>query len=226
MNYIKSKKIFDSSLSLILILLLLPVFVLITILIFLQTGESPVFIQERGISLTKNKFRIYKFRTMIKRSNNSIEVDSNYSILNKPQDRKYVYPFGIFLRKTGIDELPQLFNILKGEMSFVGPRPLSLEDLSCIKQNYPAFYFEREEINLLPGITGYWQLNKDYSGSIENLIALDKFYYKHKSFPLDLKLMFKTIPIMLSASHIDSILSSKEFHFIAAAPENNFQQID
>ncbi len=226
MNYRISKKTFDLTVSIMLLILLMPAFVLICILIFLRSGESPLFIQARGISLSKNKFKIYKFRTMVKWKNDNACQGGSSSILMKPQNKKYIFPFGKFLRRTGMDELPQLLNIIKGEMSFVGPRPLSLDDLLCIKQHYPALYIEREKINLLPGITGYWQLYKDDSGSIENLISLDKYYYRHKSFLQDIKLILWSIPIILSASHKDSILSSKEFHFIVSASEFNFQKID
>ncbi len=143
------------------------------------------------------------------------------SFLLKPHQKKYVFPFGKFLRKTGLDEMPQLINVIKGEMSIVGPRPLALQDLENIKKYFPKLYIERENINLLPGITGCWQLNKDESGSIENLVQLDKFYSQHKSFILDLKLFIMSIPITFTAKHKDSILASKENIYPALRVENN-----
>ncbi len=203
------------------LLLLFPVITLICVIICIQTGETPIFIQERGTSLTKNRFRIYKFRTMKRVIATDISANSLTSFLLKHHQKKYVFPFGRFLRKTGLDELPQFINVIKGEMSIVGPRPLALEDLENIKTFYPQLYAERENITLLPGITGYWQLNKDESGSIENLIFMDKFYFQHKSFPLDLKLFLMSIPISFTAKHIDSILSANENYYLALTVVTN-----
>ena len=221
MSYRISKKIFDLSVSIILLLLLLPVIALSCIIICLQAGESPIFIQERGISLTKNRFKIYKFRTMKRGIDSNISAYSLSSFLLKPHQKKYVFPFGRFLRKTGLDELPQLINVIKGEMSIVGPRPLALEDLECVKTFYPQLYAERGNINLLPGITGYWQLNKDEAGSVENLILMDKIYFQQKSLLLDIKLFLMSISISLTAKHIDSILSARENYYITLTTINN-----
>ena len=131
---------------------------------------------------------------------------TNSSILQKPYYKFYVFPFGAFLRKTGLDELPQLLNILKGEMSFVGPRPLSINDLNAIKKNFPSYYDERAAINTLPGLSGLWQVNKNYECDIENLIDLDQQYCNNQSFGLDLRIILKSLNVILSAKHHDSII--------------------
>ncbi len=80
------------------------------------------------------------------------------SIFFKPELGKNVSKLGLFLRRTGLDEIPQLINVIKGDMSFIGPRPLSFDDLAVIKKNYPGLYKLRAQLNIKPGITGYWQV--------------------------------------------------------------------
>ncbi|MHB9011476.1 MAG: sugar transferase [Ignavibacteriaceae bacterium] len=197
--------------ALIFILLLFPAFAIISFILFLQSGQSPLFIQERGLSLKEWRFKIYKFRTLTPQTesfatNRSSLIKDSESNLLKLGHQVYVSRFGKYLRKTGLDEAPQLINILKGEMNFVGPRPLDLEDLKNIKNEFPFLYREREETNLKPGLTGYWQIYKDDERSIGNLIALDKYYFENKSFLLDLNLILKSFLISISGKHKDAIV--------------------
>ena len=189
--------------AVIFIILLFPAFTIISFIIFLQSGQSPLFIQERGLSLKKRRFKIYKFRTLTNHSSLIKNSTSNLSMLG---DHVYVSRFGKFLRKTGLDETPQLINILKGDMNFVGPRPLDLEDLNNIKNEFPVLYCEREKTNLKPGLTGYWQIYKDDARSFENLIELDKYYFENKSFLLDLNLILKSFFISFTGKHKDAIV--------------------
>ena len=110
------------------------------------------------------------------------------------------------LRKTGLDELPQLINVLKGDMSFVGPRPFSLSDLEIIKNEYPEIYNERVSFNTKPGITGLWQIEGNREEGIRNLIFLEKEYESKKSFLYDLSLVVKTIPVVFLANHSDAYI--------------------
>ena len=171
--------------AMLLLIILIPLLFLIGLLVFIQTLEYPIFIQERGLTLTKHRFRIYKFRTI--QGKQSVRVTGK--ILRNQEAIRSVLPLGRFLRKTGLDELPQLINVLKGEMNFVGPRPLDLIDLENIKSCFNEYYLEREKIEMLPGITGYWQVYKDRERSVENLIALDTYYKVNKSIPLTLKIL-------------------------------------
>lgn len=189
--------------ALIFIILLFPAFTIISSIIFLQSGQSPLFIQERGLSLKKRRFKIYKFRTLTNHSSLIKNSTSNLSMLDY---HGYVSRFGKFLRKTGLDEAPQLINILKGDMNFVGPRPLDLEDLNNLKNEFPVLYCEREKTNLKPGLTGYWQIYKDDERSFENLIELDKYYFENKSFLLDLNLILKSFFISFTGKHKDAIV--------------------
>lgn len=204
MSYKHIKKYFDFTLALILLLLFILPIVIISLFITIRTKQFPIYTQLRGLTLNKFCFKIYKFRTIKK--DLKANGENNVSILYKPGLEKYVYPFGRFLRKTGIDEVPQLLNVIKGNMSFVGPRPLSLEDLRQIKKQFPDDYNKRGQLKAKPGITGYWQINKDRFGGISFLVESDKYYDKKKSFPFDLHIILRSVLISLRGWHTDSIL--------------------
>ncbi len=207
-EYRRIKRIFDAALAFILLLLLFIPLLFLSLIIFIQTKQNPVFIQERGLSLNKNRFNIYKLRTL--KNDLNVSEDNNISFnLNRTFKQNFIYPFGQFLRKTGIDELPQLINILRGEMTFVGPRPFDIQDLENIKKNYPGLYKKREKFNLKPGLTGYWQINKDTTGSINCLFELDKHYFLHQSFSFDIKIIFLSMLLAVRGKHKDSIVYEK-----------------
>jgi len=189
--------------ALLLLLILSPLLIIISLLIFLETGTDPFFIQKRGLSIGSSDFSIYKFRTL----KNSILPSNADDIFNKNDSSGSILFTGKLLRKTGLDELPQLINIVKGEMSFIGPRPLSIEDLKLIKNESPRFYEKRASIKLKPGITGYWQVYGSREMGINNLIELDTYYYNKKSMYLNIKIILKTFKVILFAMHIDSINS-------------------
>jgi hypothetical protein len=117
-----------------------------------------------------------------------------------------VTKFAGWLRKTGLDELPQIFNIFFGQMSFIGPRPLMLKDLEIMKKEYPENYKERELMNSKPGLSGMWQIFGNRDHGVENLIGMDYLYDKYKNISLDFKLIISTIPIVLLSNISDAIL--------------------
>jgi len=198
------KKIFDFVFSIIFLIILFPLLIIISLLVFFETGQAPFFVQERGLSLTNKRFRIYKFRTL---KNNPPRIPAyNPSFLQKKNENKLVIFFGRFLRKTGLDELPQLVNILKGEMSFIGPRPLDLRDLETMKEFYPEYYKKRDELIIKPGLSGLWQLNKGDDYSIKNLGSLEEIYLQKRSLTFDAFLFIKSIKIMLTAKNHDAIV--------------------
>ncbi len=197
--------------SLLLIILLIPIIFLLMFLVWWDTRKFPFYVQERGITLEKFRFRLIKFRT-IEDFGNSREdsfEDSN-SILKKPQLYNYVSQFGEFLRKTGLDELPQLINILKGEMNFFGPRALSLEDLMMIKSRFPELYERRNKLNSKPGLLGWWQVNKDVDCTIDHLIESDEIFEKSNNFLMRMKIFLKALNIILFGFHIDSVVNGKK----------------
>ena len=183
-----------------------PVLLLIGLIIYIENREFPVFIQKRGITLNNSCFNIYKFRTI----RTQTPKTSSGSFLYKPGMEFYISPFSAFLRKTGLDETLQLLNIIKGEMNFIGPRPLSLDDLEIMMRDFPGLYSIREKINIKPGITGLWQIFGDRDLGIKNIIENDLHYYKNKSFKLDTKILFFTLIVMIKGNHSDSIINTKK----------------
>jgi len=175
-NYFK--RIFDIIFSLLLILILFPLMIIIFLLVWITIG-FPIFTQKRpGL---KNKiFILYKFKTL---------YDPKKNVSEKNRQNKV----GDFLRKTGLDELPQLFNILENNMSFIGPRPLLIEYLEKYSN------YEKKRHLVKPGITGLAQVYPSPSGkkSWKNSIKLDIYYTSKLSFFLDMKIIFKTIKIIL-----------------------------
>ena len=182
------KPILDFLLALFLIILFSPIILIVALLIRLKLGSPIFFIQERP-GLNGKIFKIYKFRTM------SNQRDSKGQLLS---DELRLKGFGKFIRKSSLDELPQLFNVLKGEMSFVGPRPLLVESLKL----YNKEQARRHEVK--PGITGWAQVNGRNAISWEEKFRLDVYYVKNISFGLDLKILYLTFFKVLKRKDINS----------------------
>ena len=167
-------------LSLLLLILLSPLFLIVALIIIIDNG-FPVFFKQKRIGINNSKFWVYKFRTMKK----SV-ADISTHLIDKNQ-QLYTYS-GPLLRKFSIDELPQLINIFKGEMVFIGPRPALYNQNDLIQL--------RTEVGvhtLMPGVTGWAQVNGRDELSIPDKVAMDKYYLVHKSVLLDLKIIFMTI---------------------------------
>ncbi len=198
------KRLSDVLLASVIVIPAVPVLALCSIIVWLETGLSPIFRQERALSLNGRRIRVFKLRTM---HNPPAECVSE-NILFKPGMESYVTRFGSILRRTGIDELPQLLNVIMGEMSFVGPRPLSLTDLSIIQRRAPKLHDRRAKLTVKPGITGFWQLYGRRERGVEELLLLDEFYACNASPLLDLFLCIKTVPVVLFGQHSDAILDT------------------
>ena len=168
------KRLFDLFFSIVLIIIFFPVMTLIFFFVWMNIG-FPIFIQYRP-GLNNKLFKIYKFKTLS-------------DIVDYETESERQTTLGNFLRKTGLDELPQLFNVLKNEMSFIGPRPLLKEYL--IKYNS----YEKKRHLVKPGITGLAQVRGSISGKKiwKKSIKLDIFYVNNLSFLLDMKILYKTL---------------------------------
>ena len=175
-NYFK--RLSDIILSLVLFFIALPLMIIMFFLIWITIG-FPIFSQKRP-GLNNKIFTLYKFKTLFDSSKNISE--------NEKQSR-----LGNFLRKTGLDELPQLYNIFKNDMSFVGPRPLLVEYL----KKYSTYEKKRHLVK--PGITGLAQVNPDPSGKKiwKKSIKLDIYYVTNVSFILDIKIIYRTVELIL-----------------------------
>ena len=164
-----------------LLALFAPLIAIIAVLIVIDTRCSPVFRQQR-IGQYEQEFKLYKFRTMMD------SCDSSGRLL---PDAQRLTRLGRFLRSTSLDELPQLWNVLRGDMSFVGPRPLLPEYLA----RYTAFQRRRHEV--IPGITGWVQVNGRNSLTWEQKFELDVWYVDNRSVGLDLKILWMTVSKVL-----------------------------
>mgnify|MGYP005694296499 FL=1 len=183
------------------IILFSPVMALITIYIFYLDG-SPAIIKQNRVGLHGNKFTMYKFRTMKINSHELRqeleELNKNDAIIFKIENDPRIINGTNFLRNSSLDELPQLFNVLKGNMSLVGPRPLFEEDTDLFNQSY------MRRLNVLPGITGLLQINERNTSDFETWYKYDIEYIENWSLYLDLKILFKT-PFALFDSKIKGI---------------------
>ena len=189
------KRLLDIFVSALLLFLLAPIFLLVAFLIRLD-ASGPVFFAQDRVGLNKRRFRMYKFRTMVgdaeKRQSELESLNEADGPVFKIKNDPRITPLGRYLRKASIDELPQLLNVLKGDMSLVGPRPLPLRDYQGFEQDWV-----RRRFSVRPGITCLWQVNGRSSVSFKEWMELDLHYVDHWSFWLDVKLIFKTIPAVL-----------------------------
>jgi lipopolysaccharide/colanic/teichoic acid biosynthesis glycosyltransferase len=213
--YLALKRLLDVVAAALLILFLSPLLLLIALLIKFDS-EGPVFFTQERVGVKRQplgrhaiwviqNFSIYKFRSMTRNADNSLhekyirdfvegrakaaeESGAKYKLNNDPR----VTRVGRFLRKFSLDELPQLFNVLRGEMSLVGPRPVPPYEVAGYQDGH------HERLAALPGITGFWQVNGRGRVTFEEMVRMDIEYVRNASFWLDLKILFFTIPAVLS----------------------------
>ncbi|WP_414583978.1 sugar transferase [Scytonema sp. PCC 10023] len=190
------KRCFDLYCSIILIIILSPVYLLIALLIKLDS-PGPVFFKQDRIGLHCKKFKIWKFRTMVVNAEKlqaTLEAKNEIKdgVLFKVKDDPRITRVGKFLRRYSLDELPQLFNVLLGQMSLVGPRPLPVRDV----ERFQTAHFIRQEV--LPGITGLWQVSgRSNIENFEDAVKLDIAYIENWSLWLDLKILLQTVKVVL-----------------------------
>jgi exopolysaccharide biosynthesis polyprenyl glycosylphosphotransferase len=192
------KRALDIAISLTLLILLAPLSLVVAILIKL-TSPGSVFFAQKRVGLNKRQFMMYKFRSMVPRAENIQEsllhlnemTGPVFKIRNDPR----VTPIGRILRKTSIDELPQLFNVLKGDMSLVGPRAMSVRDYQLFNEDW-----QRRRFSVAPGITCLWQIHGRNTISFEQWMVLDMQYIDRWSLWLDLKILALTIPAVFRGS--------------------------
>ena len=184
------KRLFDILLSC-LLLLVFGIPILLVALMVKITSKGPALYTSDRVGIHNSIFRMYKFRTM--------KIDTPQvatHLMTNPN--QYLTPIGNFLRKTSLDELPQLFNILKGDMSFVGPRPalFNQDDLVALRT-------EKGIDSLVPGLTGWAQINGRDELPIPDKVEFDEYYYKNKSFLLDFKILFLTFVKVIRHEGVD-----------------------
>ena len=190
------KRFIDLIIGVVGLAICLPFFIIIAIAIKLDS-KGPVFFKHKRIGKHGKDLYIYKFRTMINNAEDAIkdftpeqkkEFEENFKLENDPR----VTRVGKILRKTSIDELPQIINILKGEMAIIGPRPIVKSELEKYGVNKNKF------LSVVPGLTGYWAANGRSEVSYEERMAMELYYVDHRSLILDLKIFVKTIGSVLT----------------------------
>jgi lipopolysaccharide/colanic/teichoic acid biosynthesis glycosyltransferase len=181
------KRLIDYLLASVILILVSPIFLIVALMIRINMG-SPVFFRQERPGYKTKPFMLFKFRTM------NLQYDANNQLL---PDIERMTKLGNFLRKTSLDELPQLINILQGDMSFVGPRPLLMEYLPL----YNAEQAKRHDVK--PGITGWAQVNGRNAISWDDKFKFDVWYVEHQSFLLDMKIIWLTFLKVLNGSDVN-----------------------
>ena len=185
------KRVFDVVISTIGLIVLSPIFLILAIIVKLDS-KGPVFFAHTRYGKNGKKFKMYKFRTMYENAQDMIndftpEQMKEWKENFKLQDDPRITKVGKFLRKTSLDELPQIVNIMKGDLSIIGPRPVIEEELEKYGENKEKF------LSVTPGLTGYWQANGRSSTTYEQRMEMELYYIDHISPKLDFKIFFKTI---------------------------------
>ena len=189
------KRTIDVVLASIALIILSPLFLVISILIKLES-KGPVFFAHTRIGKNGKKIKLLKFRTMVPNAEELIksftpeqmkEFKENFKLENDPRVTK----IGKILRKTSIDELPQLINIIRGDLSIIGPRPVIGEELEKYNNNKDKF------LSVTPGLTGFWAANGRSNTSYDQRMVMELYYVDNISLKLDLKIFFKTIVSVL-----------------------------
>lgn len=189
--YIKVKRVIDVILASIALILLSPLFAIIAIAIKIDS-KGPVFFAHKRIGKNGNIIKLYKFRSMVINAEELIksftpeqmkEYKENYKLTNDPRITKV----GKFLRKTSLDELPQLINIINGDLSIIGPRPVVADELEKYGVNKDKF------LSVTPGLTGYWAANGRSNTTYEQRMEMELYYIDNLSLKMDIKVFFKTI---------------------------------
>lgn len=189
------KRLIDIVASIILLLLFIPLFMTVALIIRYESKGAVLFTQTR-VGKNGKLFKMYKFRSMVQNAEDlkkelSLENESKDGVIFKIKDDPRITKFGRFIRKSSIDELPQLLNVLKGDMSLVGPRPPVLSEV--VQYNLD----DRKRLDMKPGITCIWQVSGRSQIPFKQQVQMDKEYIKNQSFFTDIKLLLKTIPAVL-----------------------------
>jgi len=191
------KRSLDYLFATLLLILCIPLLIVISLLIKLDS-PGPIFYKQQRVGLNKECFYIWKFRTItidaeVMQSQLELKNDLTGGVLFKLKNDPRVTRFGTFLRRSSLDELPQIINVLMGEMSIIGPRPLSIRDAQRVSDRIVSRY------DILPGITGLWQVKGRNSLNSEEIFVWDDIYVTQWSLVLDFKIMLQTFLVVIKA---------------------------
>lgn len=197
-TYLFVKRVLDVMGAIFGLVLTLPIFIFISITYLFEEVRGPVFFKQTRVGQDGKRFKIYKFRSMVVNAEEKLKADrvlyekyieNNYKL--EPEEDPRITKMGSFLRKTSLDELPQLINVLKGEMSLVGPRPVVEEELKEYQSKVNEF------LSVKPGVTGYWQVSGRSNVGYPERVDLELYYVYNQSLQFDIKIIFKTLYVVL-----------------------------
>ncbi|WP_270330188.1 sugar transferase [Lapidilactobacillus dextrinicus] len=194
-GYLFIKRIFDIVASFAALLILSPLFLVIAILIKLEDPQGPVFYSQFRVGRNGKKFRMYKFRSMCvdadKKLKDLLAKNEVEGAMFKMKDDPRITRVGKWIRKTSVDELPQLWNVLHGDMALVGPRPPLPRETATYSE------YDKQRLYVQPGCTGLWQVSGRNDVGFHEMVALDIQYIKTRNLWVDIRIMFKTVGIMI-----------------------------
>ncbi|TBL17954.1 sugar transferase [Bacillus paranthracis] len=197
--YLFIKRLMDMFGALCGIVLLLPIFIIVTILIKLEDPKGPVFFKQVRVGKNGREFGMYKFRSMVtdaeERLKDLLQHNEVSGAMFKMKDDPRVTKIGRFIRKTSIDELPQLLNVLKGDMSLVGPRPPLPREV----KEYTSY--DKQRLLVTPGCTGLWQVTERNSVGFSEMVELDLEYIRNRSVFYDVRIILKTMKVLLGSNN-------------------------
>lgn len=195
--YLAVKRLIDIIGSLCGIILLSFLFVIVALLIKLEDPKGKVFFSQKRVGLNGKEFKMYKFRSMIFNAEEKLQELIKYNEISgamfKMKDDPRITKVGKFIRKTSIDELPQLFNVLKGDMSLVGPRPPLPREVTEYTD------YDKQRLLVTPGCTGLWQVSGRNSLGFKEMVELDLQYIRQRSFFFDIKIILKTVRVLFGS---------------------------
>ncbi|WP_394186734.1 sugar transferase [Metabacillus halosaccharovorans] len=195
--YLICKRIIDSTGAILGLILFAFLFLIIAVAIKLEDPKGPVFFSQTRVGKDGTEFKMYKFRSMVSNAEEVLKDLLKYNEVSgamfKMKDDPRVTKVGKFIRKTSIDELPQLWNVLKGDMSLVGPRPPLPREVSDYTD------YDKQRLLVTPGCTGLWQVSGRSNIGFNEMVELDLRYINERSFWFDLKILFKTVVVLLGS---------------------------
>ncbi|ANC79469.1 multidrug MFS transporter [Fictibacillus phosphorivorans] len=197
--YESTKRLIDIAGALAGLILLLPLFIIIAILIKKEDSKGPVFFKQIRVGKNEKEFHMFKFRSMVNDAEEKLlellQFNEIEGAMFKMKEDPRITKIGKFIRKTSIDELPQLWNVLKGDMSLVGPRPPLPREVAEYNN------YHKQRLLVTPGCTGLWQVSGRNHMTFEEMVKLDIQYISERSVFFDIKIIFKTIRVLFGTDN-------------------------
>lgn len=193
--YVGTKRVIDTLGAFLGLIILIPIMLIVAILIKLEDPNGPIFFSQTRVGKNGEIFKMYKFRSMVSNAELKLEELLKYNEISgamfKMKNDPRITNVGKFIRRTSIDELPQLFNVLKGEMSLVGPRPPLPREVELYTD------YDKQRLMVIPGCTGLWQVSGRNDLSFEQMVELDLQYIMNRNLKMDLIIIIKTFGALL-----------------------------